>query len=300
MIDNNNTRLDQFVKESLNSNQIPFNESDWADMESRLNSKPSSNLFRKWSFSINTIIGLVVIGGVSLGAVYTFSGNNSETKQNPVTPKTENVVKTNIPLNNTIQNTTNTVTENPALNNTVVTNPVILTNTTFSINQNIGQNQKTLNTTNTVQKTPENMTQADKDALFGNNNIDDGNQTLVFPDQIDPKDGNVLNTQEPDCTKIKINKSGDAYNKNDQNDSSKNGGDNNNAVSPKDDSKTDANKTSKPKKTKKKKTDTAVTDTKQDDGTSKTDSTQNVNKKRNKNDNPKYKNKNNPNDPYSD
>ena len=135
MIDNDNTRLDQFVKESLNNNQIPFNESDWTDMESKLNSRSSSNPFRKWSFSINTIIGLVVVGGVSLGAVYTFSENSNETKQNTVTPKTENVVKTNSPVQNTIQNT-NTVTENPVLNNTVVTNPIILTNTTYSINQN--------------------------------------------------------------------------------------------------------------------------------------------------------------------
>src|SRR5688572_17005897 len=132
MINDDNTRLDQFIKESLNSQEIPFNEADWADMENRLNSRPSSNSFRKWSFSMNATIGLVAVGALTFGAVYTFSGNSS--------PK--NIPAVEQPKNNTVQapvqNTSTISTSGTGLqvtgtedNGTAVTTPVV-TNTGFS------------------------------------------------------------------------------------------------------------------------------------------------------------------------
>ena len=290
MIENDNTRLDLFVKESLNKNEMPFNESDWNNFEGKLKSKPSVNPFAKWSFTANAIIGLVAVGALSIGAVYTFSGNNNSPvqKQNPVQPKNETFVKTNSPVQNTAAN--NTSTENPVQNNTVVNNPVILTSSTFSLPQNNKTNETPVNTIKI--KAPDNMSESDKKNMFSN--IDDGNQTLLFPDQIDPKDGAIFPTQEPDCTKSKAIISGDEY-KYKMDDSSKNGGDNN-GVNPK----SYSSKKDTSKKKKKKSDATTVDDSNKDNSTSTSDSTQNVNKKRNKNDNPKYKNKKNPNDPYSD
>lgn len=298
MIENDNTRLDQFVKESLNRNDIPFNESDWADMEKRLNSRPVSvNPFRKWSFSMNSLLIIAALGSASVVTVYSFSGNKNQAAKDQDKTQ-EQVVKTNTPVQQPVTNTANentntgTAADNSA--NTSTINPLIITNTQFSVSSNTQQNN-TLGTGTNNQKVPDKMSPSDKNALFGNP-IDDGNQTLIFPDMIDPKDGIIRTTQEPDCTKI--NRSiGDENYKMEMNDSSSNGGDSkdvNSSNATNDDGKTD-----KPKK-KKKKSDPSVDTTKQNDSSAPSDSTQTDAKKRNKNDKPKYKNKKDPNDPYSD
>ncbi|MEW6468828.1 MAG: hypothetical protein AB1458_07890 [Bacteroidota bacterium] len=300
MTNNENTRLDQFVKDSLNSYEQPYNEADWADMEKRLDGRPPTGSFRKWSFSMNTIIGLVAVGAVAFGTIYVFSGSSTAgTDKN--THELTQPVKNQQPVSHSPVISTGSQASAPSQNNSdasgssvqdLSTNPLILTNSAYMLSKkDQGGMQQTMET-----KLPDvKLSDAERQILFNSENNPDRTNTLVFPDQLDSKDGNIYTTQEPDCTKIKAQMTDDNY-KLYQDDIT---GGNRNDVS--EGEKKDPGTNDKPKKKKSKKSTVKPTTEEsqkvQEDGTQE-DSTK-TSKKRNKKDSPKYNKKKDPYDPYS-
>lgn len=73
---NSDQQLDQAVKEALESYEMPFDSSAWTEMEQQLAAQPKPlNPFKKFSFSLNTIIAVGVVGGGLL--IYKLSNSNS-------------------------------------------------------------------------------------------------------------------------------------------------------------------------------------------------------------------------------
>jgi hypothetical protein len=229
MINSPNNRLDEFVKQSLENYQVPFNEAHWNEFESKLGSQPRVNPFRKWNFSLNTIIGGMII--LSAAAfIYAMTGGKPETKdavtgnKNTVTintPSTAPQTKTQVETTTTARN------NDPGSLNNAHIDPF-----TFSIHNNSpysfftssdlsnpdGANEKidpvdqpngfsftstnppVMNTgTNDGQLNPQELQDALKNtgSTVVNNNI--------FPDQIDPLKGVVKSTKETDTMISKAN-----------------------------------------------------------------------------------------------
>src|ERR1043166_3564354 len=113
MINSPNNRLDEFVKQSLENYQVPFNEAHWKEFESKLGSQPRVNPFTQWKFSLNTIIGGVVILSAA-ALIYAVSSTNYSS---PVT-------------NTSVTSNKNT----PVPSDKKVTVPVVSTNTTTANN----------------------------------------------------------------------------------------------------------------------------------------------------------------------
>jgi hypothetical protein len=63
--DANNSKLDQAIKQTLSNYEAPYNAADWEKMESMLDAAPKSVNF-KWSYSLNILIGILVLGGIYL------------------------------------------------------------------------------------------------------------------------------------------------------------------------------------------------------------------------------------------
>lgn len=63
--DTNNSKLDQAIKQTLSNYEAPYNATDWEKMESMLAAAPKSGNF-KWSYSLNILIGILVLGGIYL------------------------------------------------------------------------------------------------------------------------------------------------------------------------------------------------------------------------------------------
>ena len=93
--DTNNSKLDQAIKQTLSNYEAPYNAADWTKMESMLDAAPTSGNF-KWSYSLNILIGIVVLGGIyfiynSISSSDKIENTNDTEVQQPV----ENPVNTN-------------------------------------------------------------------------------------------------------------------------------------------------------------------------------------------------------------
>jgi len=60
---NNNSQLNQHIKQTLKSFEVPHNEGQWLEIKSKVEIKPKSSVFKKYAYSLNVIIILTLIGG---------------------------------------------------------------------------------------------------------------------------------------------------------------------------------------------------------------------------------------------
>ncbi|MGQ0828620.1 MAG: hypothetical protein ACT4ON_09520 [Bacteroidota bacterium] len=90
-----NSKLDQVVKQTLGNYEATHSTPDWSKMEGMLDATPQSANF-KWSYSLNVIIGLVILGGGFL--IYSLiSSEKSSTVpqvQQPIENKSNSTVTT--------------------------------------------------------------------------------------------------------------------------------------------------------------------------------------------------------------
>jgi hypothetical protein len=232
MINSPNNKLDEFVKQSLENYQVPYNEAHWNEFESKLNAQPGSNPFSKFNFSLNTIIGGIVILSAS-AFIYAMSTNassvNKDASQN--VSKKEN---TTVPVKKNADTppvVTKTETENDQNTVTGHVDPV-----TFSIHTNSSSSFFTSNDLSNPEGSAEKQTPVDKPNGFSftaspngmtnamsNNSSSGGNLTQkelqdalrdsgptvinnnIFPDQIDPLKGVTKSTKETDTVIKKAN-----------------------------------------------------------------------------------------------
>jgi hypothetical protein len=92
---NNDQQLDQAVKEALESYEVPFESSAWAEMENSLDAAPKTyHPFRRWSFSLNTIIAIALLAGGLL--IFKFSTSGAGTPSNKEAAEQTAVKKTDV------------------------------------------------------------------------------------------------------------------------------------------------------------------------------------------------------------
>jgi hypothetical protein len=198
---NSDQQLDQAVKEALDSYEVPFESSAWAEMEKSLDAAPKSfHPFKKWSFSLNTIIGIAALAGGLLIFKYSISGADNTSNQAEITAPVEQKTK---PAPAPVQpkpETAMTVTDTaaaPTAEETTAQTPV----------------QKPSQLANLSTASPERTKKKKKDnassteAPVETSEIDfmkmteSKNNTPAFGDQIDPVKGFIHSTSESDKMK---------------------------------------------------------------------------------------------------
>jgi hypothetical protein len=232
MINSPNNGLDEFVKQSLENHRVPFNEAHWKEFESKLGSQPRVNPFSKWNFSLNTIIGGIVILSASV-FIYAMSNRTSpeqnKTVSNPTTLTTVSttVKKETVPAPVVNTNTSTASNETPV--NNVNVDPFMFSvhsSSTYSFftSNDLSNSEGTAETTNPVEKpngfsftstnnnTITNVSSSNDDKLDPKELQDalkDSGPTVInnniFPDQIDPLKGVVKSTKETDTMISKAN-----------------------------------------------------------------------------------------------
>lgn len=93
--DTNNSKLDQAIKQTLSNYEAPYNATDWEKMEGMLDAAPKSGNF-KWSYSLNILIGVLVLGGI-----YLIYNSISSSKKIDNTKNTEAQQPVKSPVNTT-------------------------------------------------------------------------------------------------------------------------------------------------------------------------------------------------------
>jgi hypothetical protein len=202
---NSDQQLDQAVKEALDSYEVPFDSSAWAEMEKSLDTAPKSfQPFKKWSFSLNSII----IGGVTIlaGGLLVFAVNASDNKSR----KSETTVTTETPAREDQQKPVNTVTsahkntETPVMATEAPKNDqpeqieITPPNNTTAANPLAQQKKKRENNkTNTTAPS----TGSEGEFNFMEIAEKGKNSPPAFGDQIDPSKGFVLSTGESNDTR---------------------------------------------------------------------------------------------------
>jgi hypothetical protein len=126
MVNNTSTgKLDESVKQTLSNYEAEYDASDWSRMESMLDAAPKAVTF-KWSYVLNTFIGLAVCGGIYLA--YVASTGKSSVKENTATTSPSKSTESPAPA---IQKpvpvpvVNNTAVPEPMPASTVSTTPVI-------------------------------------------------------------------------------------------------------------------------------------------------------------------------------
>lgn len=221
---NSDQQLDQAVKEALESYEMPFDPSAWAEMEQQLTAQPKPlNPFKKFSFSLNTIIAAGIVGGGLL--VYNLSSSSEAPApaiQEPAVaveqpknerPKTEALPIANESASSSLTDSvaadvteatsqpevaSNTSTPPPAVNsNTSESNTASRTITTASSKTTAGKtgDQKKNSKTQTISK--------EEDIDFDFMKVADraAKSSPAFGDQIDPVKGFINPSNESENVK---------------------------------------------------------------------------------------------------
>lgn len=212
---NNDQQLDQAVKEALESYEVPFESSAWAEMEQALDTAPKTyHPFKKWSFSLNTIIAIAVLAGGLLIFIYSTSGaagtkNDKENtavneapapakEQQPAAKNTSPVVTTT-PVVTAPQTPENTA---PVTADQQVTTPAPgkTQHPAYTNNSGSYQWQPKKKTTTTASNEQQNTTPEQGEMDFMKM-TEQQNIVPAFGDQIDPVRGFVHGTNESDKMK---------------------------------------------------------------------------------------------------
>jgi len=196
---NSDQQLDQAVKEALESYEVPFDSSAWTEMEKSLEAAPKTfNPFKKWSFSLNTIIGIAALAGGLLIFKYSTSGadTNDKTAEMPAPVKEQKVQPAPVqpkpqPAVTTATSDSNSTSEETTA---VITSQPSQLADQYTLSPDKKKKKKTTTTTD-GEATTEN-TEVDFMKMTENHN-----NTPAFGDQIDPVKGFIHSTNESDKMK---------------------------------------------------------------------------------------------------
>jgi hypothetical protein len=242
MTNSPNNQLDEFIKNSMQGHEEPFNEAHWNEFESKLNSKPRVNTFSKWSFSMNVFIGLVMFGSASVLTYLALSGSPDTLKDNsiskttslPSAPVTTNKNSLGTTVSGTNENVTviNTISDNSTYSiftsadisgtNSMTTQELPLekpVNSYTGISNTNGQLQNNTmgpvstmnnnasgtngNTKTISQDGTDKISPEDLKQILQDAKDANANTKALFPDMFDKKYGSIYKTKEPDTIKLK-------------------------------------------------------------------------------------------------
>lgn len=191
-----NNKLDETIKQSLSDYEAPFDENDWAKMESTLDAAPKASTF-KWSYVIGTFVVLAVLSGGYL--VYNnrnYFKTNTPTTTQPIENTTPPAVTTAAPI------VPSAVTKTEPVQQIKIEMPVVVDETANKIKvSNVEKTSKeeTLLTEKAKKKKTKDDIQKDNESnkqqviIMGNE--------PVFGDMLDSSKGIIRVTKEKEETK---------------------------------------------------------------------------------------------------
>lgn len=194
---NSDQQLDQAVKEALESYEVPFESSAWTEMEKSLDAAPKTfHPFKKWSFSLNTIIGIAALAGGLL--IFKYSTSEADTspaktaethtpaeekiQPAPVQPKPEPAVTAEAPAEEAAEETS----EQPS--------QLADLSTSSTVKEKEKKKKKKKDSTATEAS-------SDRGEIDFMKMTENHNNTPAFGDQIDPVKGFIHSTHESDKVK---------------------------------------------------------------------------------------------------